>query len=266
MDLKDFFETNSTSLEVIDVFEDYCEEKSTKKAALNAARRELCQEYFSEKDQYIIVLMTIYYCGLRNNLIDEKSRNELEKFSRKDAYDVFGDEDGKTVFETLESLLVTEPIKLQRKKISYKNPGSRNWNIGDIYAYPLTGEDCRKYNLEGKYAVIHCLEKEEVSSKITEIAFYLLVCRKDDLEKPLEKLLCEGVYLKANPTKRYYVFRLCSPHYQYPTDKLIHLGNVKSTFAPHDERPVPNKFFHGMISWDNFDSSLSSYYRFSRLS
>ena len=86
MNLSDFFETNSTSLEVSELFEELCEEKSTKKAALNATRTTLCIEYLEEKDQSIIVLMSVYWCGLKSNIVDEKSKNELEKLTKDDIF------------------------------------------------------------------------------------------------------------------------------------------------------------------------------------
>ena len=46
MNLNDFFETNSTALEAIELFEDYCEEKSTKKAVLNEIKSGIADGLF----------------------------------------------------------------------------------------------------------------------------------------------------------------------------------------------------------------------------
>ena len=265
MNLSDFFETNSTSLEVSELFEELCEEKSTKKAALNATRTTLCIEYLEEKDQSIIVLMSVYWCGLKSNIVDEKSKNELEKLTKDDIFDVFGEDDGKTIYETLELLLKTEPIKPQRKKIDYSNPGSRNWNVGDVYAYPLRGEEYAKVGIEGKYLVIHCLEKEIVSSRKAEIVFYALICLEEELKKPLDDIIAGGLYLKSNTEKRYYEFRLISPHSEYPTKELIFLGNTEEHFSPSDARPLPGKFFQKMVSWKNLRDEISYEYRLNRL-
>lgn len=261
MNLNEFFETNSTSLEVIDVFEDYCEEKSTKKAALNAAKCELCQEYFSEKDQYIIVLMTIYYCGLRNNLIDEKIRNELEHLTKDSIFEVFGEIDGKTLYEVLEVLLKSKPTKPQRKKIDYSNPGSKNWNVGDIYAYSLSGKRYRDAGIEGQYMIIYCLKKDIISTRTAEIVFYMIICRAEDISMHLNDLLKNGIFLKSDYQYGYYRFRLISSHHEYPTDNLIYLGNVLTTFVPDDEILAPNSFFQTRVTWRSIESDILSAYR-----
>lgn len=261
MNLNDFFETNSTALEAIELFEDYCEEKSTKKAALNATRTTLCMEYLEEKDQSIIVLMSVYWCGLKSNIVDEKSKNELETLTRDDVIDVFGEDDGKTIYETLELLLKTEPIKPQRKKIDYSNPGSKNWNVGDVYAYPLRGEEYAKVGIEGKYLVIHCLEKEIVSSRKAEIVFYMILCDAENIENPLEELLDDGIYLKSDYKYGYYRFRLISSHHEYPTDTIIYLGNTSARFCTSDEILAPNSFFQTMVVWQYIESQVLSSYR-----
>ena len=78
MEIQDFFDTNSVSLEVSELYEDYCGEKG-KKPALNTVRKELSEQYSEEPDLYIVLNMTLYWNGLKSGFIDEKSRKYLKE-------------------------------------------------------------------------------------------------------------------------------------------------------------------------------------------
>ena len=186
--LNDFFECNSISLDVIEVFDDFCSEKS-KKAALNAVRRELYDEYASEPDSEIVFLMTLYWCGLKNGIIDEKSKSKLEALNRDNIFEVYGEDDAETIYTVLQELLQKVPAKPERKKIDYSNPGSKNWKIGDLYAYPLRGEKIEEAGLSGKHVILYCHDIRKETTRTNYVQTYLFLADEEMLEKSPNEIL-----------------------------------------------------------------------------
>ena len=117
--LKDFFETNSVSLDVLETYDEFCLEKNCK-TALNLTRRELYDEYKEERETKIIFLMTLYWCGLNKGVVDEKSHAKLKEITKEEIYDIYG-EDALVVYASLEELLNAEPIKPIKKKADKSN-------------------------------------------------------------------------------------------------------------------------------------------------
>ena len=250
-----FFEGNSVSLEVFELFDDFCLEKP-KKTALNAVRRELAEEYKFEKDLYITFLMTLYYCGLKKNFIDEKSKNELVKLTNDEIREAFGETDGKVVSEVLIKLLEMSPIKPERPKIDYSNPGCKNWQVGDLYAYKLSGDEIKDVGLEGSYAIIHCMALEVETKRTTNVKLYLHICDKDFIDLPPEEVLKKSYYLLSSARHRLYMYKLISSHHEYPTNQLRYLGNVTHFEKPEGEYLPKDEFFIPLLIWKRFESDI----------
>ena len=230
MELSDFFETNSVALEVIELFDEFREEKA-KKTALNAVRRELGEEYSEEGELRIIFQMALYWCGLKSNFIDEKSRSFLEGFTESEVKEAFDEEDGRIIADLLTELLKTEPIKPERKKIDYSNPGSKNWKKGDIFAYRLDGEEAEKAGLAGKYALWYVLDIEKKTARTNNVYVYLLLYFGDDINLPLEEIFDNSVFLPVC-IYRDYQYKFIDSHHEYPSEYFLLLGNLSEINPP----------------------------------
>ena len=253
--LKDFFEANTISLEVIELYDEYCLEKD-KKTALNFVRREMLDEYKGERDSEIILFMTLYWCGLQKGFVSEKNRDELESITNNEICQIF-DDDGNTVWTTLEELLRTEPIKSQRKKIDYSNPGSKNWKVGDLYAYQLSGEIARKIEHEGKYIIFYCYDIQKETRMTNKVTVYAFVGDEDTLTASPEHILENSVRVMSFASRRYYQYLLYSPHHEYPTDKLIYLGNTdKFVHADNECIPYPD-IYKPFLVWKTLDDVMA---------
>ena len=137
-ELEEFFDGNSTSLEIMELYEDYSEDKS-KKTALNAVRKELMKTYGNESELIIVLNMTLNWCALKSGFSDEKSREYLERLNKETIQAVFEKNDAILIEKVIKSLLEMKPIKPKKEKPDYSNPGSKNWKKGDIFAYKLIG-------------------------------------------------------------------------------------------------------------------------------
>lgn len=264
--LKDFFEGNSVSMEITELYSDYCEE-TNKKTALNKVYRELVKDYMQEQELYVLLIMTLYYCGLQKGFIHEKHKITLESFSSDFIISVFGEEDGENVNEIIKLLLNTLPAKQVRKKIDYSNPGSKNWQAGDVYACPLTGECIANAKLDGYYAILHCISKHTDTRCRCYVKLYIYLCPKDDITLPLETLLQNSIPLPSFYLYHIYAYMLFSPHHEYPTSELIHLGNLQKYFVPENENTPQKDIFIPLLSWQRFNETIShDYLTFNKLS
>ena len=259
MILEDFFQSNSVSLEVMEMYDDLLSEKN-KKVALNAVRRELYDEYRGEQELYIVFLMTLYYCGLKSNFIDEKSKKDLEILSTEYLNKVYGETEGAKISTLLNELLTMKPMKPLRKKIDTTNPGSKNWRVGDLYAYPLTGEHIRQVGLDGIYAIIYCLAKEDVSRQESDIIGYVLLCPKEKIQASLSIILEQSLWLPASVAQQYYQFKIISKHHEYPTESLLYLGNSTELKTPLHEVLPPAPYYRKLLLWDDMQEAIIRYY------
>ncbi|MBO5111376.1 MAG: hypothetical protein J6D21_11760 [Clostridia bacterium] len=257
--LQDFFEANSISLEVFELFEEFCFERA-KKPALRAVFRQVKDDYGDEPGEYIIALMSVYYCGLKNHFEDPKFKKELEALTKEQIFACFGEEDGKHIAETLDELLKMPPDPAVRKKIDYSNPGSKNWKVGDLYAYRLRGEEVEKAGLEGKYAVIYCVDVEKTTSRLNEIEFYVFLCDHGTLLEPPGKILRESCIVASHACSKKYPFLLISYHHEYPVNELVYLGNTKEFIHPDDEIVYGTSLAIPRIIWKWFDEKVAKGY------
>lgn len=257
--LKTFFEGNSVSMEVIELYNDFCLE-TDKKSALNKVYRELVKDYKAEKELYVLLIMTLYYCGLQKGFINEKYKTIIESFSADFVISVFSEEDGKKVNGIIKLLLNTLPTKQVRKKIDYSNPGSKNWEAGDVYAYPLTGESITKAGLDDHYAILHCISKKTVTRCRCDVKLYIYVCHKDDMTLPLETLLQRSIQVPSFSLYHVYPYILFSSHHEYPTSQLSYLGNIQEYFVAEDEHTPPDDIFIPLLIWKTFDETIARKY------
>lgn len=253
--LKDFFETNSVSLDVLETYDEFCLEKNGK-TALNLTRRELYDEYKEERETEIIFLMTLYWCGLNKGVVDEKSHAKLKEITKEEIYDIYG-EDALVVYASLEELLNAEPIKPIKKKADKSNPGSKNWSVGDLYAYKLSGESAKKIGHDGKYIILYCHNIRNVTRMTNHVTVYAFVGDEETPKASPEQIVCESLRVMSFTIKGYYQFLLASPHREYPTDKLIYLGNTDKFEHPDDERVPPEEIYTPFLVWPTFDDAVS---------
>ena len=232
MEIQDFFDTNSISLEVSELYEDYCGEKG-KKAALNAVRKELGEQYSEEPDLYIVLNMTLYWSGLKSGFIDEKSRKYLKELKPEEIQSAYDEGDAGLISEVIEKLLEAEPIKPVRKKIDYGNPGSKN-------------------GIAGKYALIYCYNIEKQSTRTNYVDAYLLLYLGDILTDDLNFMLENSIFLPIS-VHRIYRYRFSEPHYKYPLNQLLYLGNKQSIIHPSYEYIPNSSDFYARMTWRNFD-------------
>ena len=251
MEIQDFFDTSSVSLEVSELYEDYCEEKG-KKPALNTVRKELSEQYSEESDLYIVLNMTLYWNGLKSGFIDEKSRKYLKELKPEEIQAAFDERDAELISEVIEKLLELDPIKPLRKKIDYSNPGSKNWKKGDIYAYKITGEEAESLGIAGKYALIYCYNIEKQSARTNYVDAYLLLYLGETLTDDLDFILENSIFLPIS-VHRIYRYRFSEPHYKYPLNQLLYLGNKQSIIHPSNEYIPNSSDFYARMTWSNFD-------------
>lgn len=260
MDINDFFEWNSVSLEVMQTYSEYCLSMGMK-TALNVVHSELREEFAYEDDQKVLFFMALYWCGLQNGFVDEKSRKHLDKLTRENVFEIFGHDDGETVYEVLKQLLELQPIKLE-KKIKSSNSGAYNWRSGDIYAYLMDENDVKNISdksLEGKYVLIYCIENEITSKKKSRITCYVLL--KNDIESinTFDDIMSSARFLPH--TQRYknaffYRYVLISSNAEYPPpERLIFLGNFLPMVSPLDEE-VPRDVYNRRLLWRDLGEDI----------
>ena len=250
MEIQDFFDTNSVSLEVSELYEDYCGEKG-KKTALNTVRKELSEQYSEESDLYIVLNMTLYWNGLKSGFIDEKSRKYLKELKPEEIQAAFDERDAELISEVIEKLLESEPIKPVRKKIDYSNPRSKNWKKGDIYAYKITGQEAESLGIAGKYALIYCYNIEKQSVRTNYVDAYILLYLGETLTEDLNLLLQNSVFLPVDK-ELLYRYHFFETHDKYPTDKLVYMGNKVDIEFPIDEHIPKNSLYYLYTHWENF--------------
>lgn len=258
MNISDFFEGNSVSMEVIQLYTEYCLEKSAK-AALRAIRREAEHDYAGEEDQNILFNMALYWCGLQNNCVDAVSREFLEGLTEAKICNIFGLSDGQMIRDVLAQLLVAEPTKSPKKKIDCRNPGPKNWKQGDVYAYQLCGQEVKNSEIAGKYALIYCLENEVLSSRKNRVKLYLLLCDEESIHQTVDMVLASSIFLPRD-LLRIYRYKLEVPHHEYPTSSLIYVGNVAEICKPAGEILPPSEYHYSLVVWQSFEEKVLRHY------
>lgn len=258
--LKDFFEGNSVSLEIFDMYDLYREEKSAK-ASLKQVYREIMEEYSGEIDMQTIGLMSIYYCGLLHGVCDEPLKEKLAVISLDFVNDAFGIEQGPLIFDILKELLTLEPTKPKKVKKPY-NIGARKWKVGDVFAYSLTHLRDTEPDFQNLYALIHCTDIEVVSNRTMEVKIYVRLCQEEIIHEPIEVLFEKSFYLPSYMIRHFYKRKLISPHSDYPTEKLLYLGNITEYQLPEDEHSFPNEYHCPLAIWESFDKDIIRQYQF----
>ena len=202
--------------------------------------------------------MSIYWCGLQRGFVDEKSKKILEALTKEQIDITFDLHDSKVISEVLDELLKSEPVKQVRKKIDYSNPGSKNWKVGDVFAYPLSGKDVDEAELTGKYAIIYCHEIEKVTTRQNDIKIYIFLSDDASIKKPIDELLQTSIPVLSFAIHRYYQYLLCSSHHEYPTEKLTFLGNTQNFSHPIDEQMPPKWYAIPLMLWERFNEKVAN--------
>lgn len=255
MELNDFFETNTVALEIEEIYDEEKLEGKAKKTALNAARRELLEAYQDEEDMLIQLQMGLYWFALQKGFVDEKSKKELNALTKEIILSKCGESDGNLIYEILLELLKAEPVKQVRKKIDYSNPGAYNWKAGDIYAYELTGDEAKSAGIAGKYALVYVIENKIISKRASEVTCYLMLKQTDGMNDDAQQILKESIYL---PYDIFYAYRclLKDQNYEYPTDRLVYVGNVFPIRTPDREKIPESRLHCWWIGWSNFEQKI----------
>ena len=261
-ELEEFFEGNSTSLEIKELYEDYCEDKS-KKTALNAVRKELMKTYGNESELIIVLNMTLNWCALKSGFSDEKSREYLSQLNKETIQAVFEKNDAILIEKVIKSLLEMKPIKPKKEKPDYSNPGSKNWKKGDIFAYKLTGPEAEKSGIDGMFAIIYCFDLKRSTSRTNIVTAYLLLYFEHDLKLEIDYILDHSVFLPFGISCNYrYVF--FESHDKYPTNKLTYLGNKTILDFPSNEHIYQFnelRYQYGKhVSWECFEKLLCLFF------
>lgn len=258
--LNDFFEGNSVSMAVMETYEDFCNE-TNKKTALNQVRRELLCEYESEPDQYILFQMTLYYCALKKNFVDEKSQKALDAITKELIQNAFGDDDSQVVFEALESLKQMLPIKPVRAKNSIRLSELEIWKKGAWFLYPLTGKDADAAGLNGYYAALYCLGDLHREKLSFYQHVYVSLYHPNNQSLSLQDVKESSFYLPSCALDYFYRWHLFFSLRDYPKEKLIYLGNELDTRSPSNEILPPAEIYTPRLSWTRFDELIAHKYQ-----
>lgn len=257
--INNFFDGVSISIEVFELFKEFCLEKE-KKAALRSTFRELAEDYYDEKDSYILLLMSVYYCGLKNGFSDLKFKDELETITQEQIFEFFEEDDALKIYSVLKELLVMTAIPSVKNKIDYSNPGSKNWKAGDLYAYPLSSESIEKAGLSKKYAILYCEKVNKKTNRTNDVKIYVLIGDDKTIKKSPTEILRESVCITSYALSKFYLFLLVSSHHEYPTEKLISLGNCTDFVHPKNEVLPPEDVYIPRLGWTRFNDSISRKY------
>ena len=259
-ELEEFFDGNSTSLEIMELYEDYCEDKS-KKTALNAVRKELMKTYGNESELIIVLNMTLNWCALKSGFSDEKSREYLSQLNKETIQAVFEKNDAILIEKVIKSLLEMKPIKPKKEKPDYSNSGSKNWKKGDIFAYKLTGPEAEKSGIDGMFAIIYCLDIQYCSNRANNVDAYLMLFSERSLTTDIDYILQRSIFLPFD-IKKVYRYHFFETHDKYPTEKLIYLGNRIEIEHPKNEFVPENSLFYRYMGWWDFESNICDRYIF----
>lgn len=289
MDLHDYFDVNTVSLEVMEAYEAYCSEDTAqispqncveaKKTALCAVREELSEAYQDEREMMIQLWMGVYWCGLQNGFTDETSRQELEALTLDGLMEVFGEVDGQCVYEVLTQLLVEKLTKPEREDATCMKctASVRKWEAGDVYAVRLDGPSACSNGLKGRYVIFYCIG-DSVYMKGKNV--YMLLSRSCRLPKIRPDMTGEADFLPAaapqrtgffvpgahvlkdpNPENLLYRYVITKMNRVGPADTLLYCGKHEMITPIHETVP-PNDMFHCIILWDMLDQTVVNQYRF----
>ena len=256
--IKQFFDGNSTALHVFEAYDSYCEEVPPK-AALNAVRKGLAEEYVNEADLHIIFQMALFWCGLKKGFEDNQSKKMLVNITQEEVIGVFGVKEGNTIWTVLQDLLSCIPIKPERRKTNNSNPGSKHWKAGDLYAYRLSKETTEVEELDGKYALLHCLEIVPRTQRENHIICYILLYNATEVPIDTSNILKNSIYLPVT-IHGMYQCNCCDPHHNYPTNNLLYLGNFNGDYPLPNEQVPTNILYCKFIGWDMFDKHVARCY------
>lgn len=296
MILKDFFEMNSVSLELSELFDELKEEKS-KTSALKSALKETLECYEGEEGERIILEMSAYWLALTNGIKSDTYRKKVEEISDDKIKAEWGD-DADTVIEVLESLLKEAPRFCEKKKVTpAEKLGSKNWKKGDIFAYKLESELAFEQNLDKAYALIYVVDIQTQTSRRNDVSVNLLMYFDGDLSLDIDQIIDGSVMLpvcnrsndsandiikiiasthpeidisklstlssgtidSSKQPKCDYRYLFFEPHNKYPTEKLIFLGNKPSLPSPQNEI-IRNRREYDILYWIDIEKRIMQQY------
>lgn len=254
MNLKDFFELNSISLELSELFDEFKEEKS-KASALKSALKETLECYEGEEGERIIAQMSAYWLALTNGIKSDAYRKTVEGISA-DKIRAEWEDDADTVIEALDALLKETAIVPEKKKATPSGKlGSKNWKVGDLYAYRLKGIEAQKVGIEGYYAIIYCVDIKKISAKKNNVSAYLLLCFDKELPENPQMVIEHSAFLLFG-IERCYLQLLDSPHSEYPDDEIKYIGNLSDIPHPKNEVIPPNELYYSWLLWSDFEHKV----------
>ena len=254
MILKDFFEMNSVSLELSELFDELKEEKS-KTSALKSALKETLECYEGEEGERIILEMSAYWLALTNGIKSDTYRKKVEEISDDKIKAEWGD-DADTIIEALDALLKETATVPEKKKTTPSGKlGSKNWKVGDLYAYRLKGDEAKSAGIDGHYAIIYCTNVKKVSTRKNDVTVYLFLCFDKELSNDPQTVIENSACLPFG-IERNYLCLLISPNSDYPDDEIKYIGNLPDISHPQNEVIPPNEFFYSMILWEHFEHKI----------
>ena len=267
MNLNDFFESNSISLDVISCFDMWKEGNCTKSECI-AESKSIIRDYKGEDGEYLIAQMTYYWCLLNSNIVDNKLKTKLESYSLQEIIKWYPEE-GKLIYDVLVSLLKEGPKPFVKKRISYSK---LRWKPGDVYAIPMPADAKALCDFDQNtmaYILINCEKIINETPRNQDITAYILL-HLGELENDLPTILCNCIAL---PVTRAYVGKdvFLYKYFFYkisqncPDGQLLYLGNYDSNKTMiKDEFQIDDYRCFGWINWSVFFRNIVCRYGFYR--
>ncbi len=261
MVLRDFLETDSRSLEVLQTF-DSNKEWTGKKTALRTTCQDLKEDYTDDVLEEMIFWMSIYWCSVQNGWSDASSYKHIKKLLPKFKEDYQGEEE-EAILPLIDELLEMKPVIVEKpKKKGPPNPGSKNWQPGDVFAYRMTSDEAEKNGIKGSYALLYCYDKKVKNCRANEIQLYMLLHKGDTLEPTLGEIIRNSIFLQGTSDKSYRFF-VDDNNSAYPAANLFrYLGNTTSLVFPEDEVIFASKLYYRSFCLKFLESEISENYAY----
>ena len=267
MNLNDFFESNSISLDVISCFDMWKEGNCTKSECI-AESKSIIRDYKGEDGEYLIAQMTYYWCLLNSNIVDNKLKTKLESYSLQEIIKWYPEE-GKLIYEGLVSLLKEGPKPFVKKRISYSK---LRWKPGDVYAIPMPADAKALCDFDQNtmvYVLINCEKIINETSRNQDITAYIFL-HLGELEDDLSSIMSNCIAL---PVRRVYIGKdiFLYKYYFYkitqncPEEQLRYLGYYdKNRIIFVNEFEIDDYLFCGWTTWSVFFRDIVYQYSFYR--
>ncbi len=261
MDLDDFFENNSISLDIIAFFQMWQDGCCTKAECLSECKK-IIKGYNNEIGEHLIALMTYYWCLLKNNIYDENVKKRLESYSPRQIEELWGT-DGNSILELMNKLLSKTPEKTKRKKSIISDI---RWTPGDVYMFSVDEGLKQFLEIEEKSEpsiFLFCSKVVFDSPKKQSVIVYILV--HFGAQESLSTIIYDSVFLPVRKTDnnrllyQYYFYHI---NKNYPADKLVFLGNTDTLIHIDNESVIDDYHFACWTDWDLLQKDIIHHYTF----